>query len=77
MRLLLELEPESDPVWHYLNIQVSMLFEMLKRLFDCFLNEIIVIYPRLLNLLGIVLFSSMARNSLLSLNILTMSRIIG
>lgn len=24
MRLLLELEPESDPVWHYLNVQVSI-----------------------------------------------------
>jgi hypothetical protein len=23
VRLLLDLEPESDPVWHYLNIQVG------------------------------------------------------
>jgi hypothetical protein len=25
IRLLLELEPDSDPVWHYLTIQVSSL----------------------------------------------------
>jgi hypothetical protein len=24
VRLLLELEPESDPVWHYLNVQVGI-----------------------------------------------------
>ena len=24
MRLLLELEPESDPVWHYINVQVGI-----------------------------------------------------
>lgn len=29
MRLLLELEPESDPVWHYLNVQVSVLYVFL------------------------------------------------
>jgi exocyst complex component 2 len=25
VRLLLELEPETDPVWHYLNIQVKLI----------------------------------------------------
>lgn len=29
VRLLLELEPESDPVWHYLNVQVGGLITLI------------------------------------------------
>ncbi|GMP46426.1 hypothetical protein CsSME_00014589 [Camellia sinensis var. sinensis] len=39
VRLLLELEPESDPVWHYLNIQVTKNFSSNAIQYDLFSGD--------------------------------------
>ncbi|CAL5384451.1 unnamed protein product [Camellia sinensis] len=39
VRLLLELEPESDPVWHYLNIQVTKKFSSNALQYDLFSGD--------------------------------------
>ncbi|THG21251.1 hypothetical protein TEA_026902 [Camellia sinensis var. sinensis] len=39
VRLLLELEPESDPVWHYLNIQVTKKFSSNAIQYDLFSGD--------------------------------------
>ena len=36
MRLLLELEPESDPVWHYLNVEVGIFEDYFYFILLCF-----------------------------------------
>lgn len=53
MRLLLELEPESDPVWHYLNIQVGIhMFLICFQEFHQFLSHYIMVNIQLASYLG-------------------------
>lgn len=44
VRLLLELEPETDPVWHYLNIQVNALDQN----YLCFMSWPYLLVPLLI-----------------------------
>lgn len=45
VRLLLELEPETDPVWHYLNIQVNALDQN----YLCFMSWPYLLVPLLIS----------------------------